>query len=78
MTKIKFVTRITLLGMIAVASAFVAVSGVMFALEAIMVGDRLIDIAGPIAITVIFSHLSADCILKAISRIQAFEKNGKS
>jgi hypothetical protein len=78
MTKIKFVTQVTLLGMIAVASAFVAISGVIFAFEAIMVGDDLINIAGPIAVTFIFSHLSADCILKAISKIQAFEKNGKS
>lgn len=78
MTKIKFVTQVTVLAMTTVASAFIAISGVIYALEAIMVGDGLINVAGPIAVTVIFSHLAADSILRAILKVQAFEKNGKS
>jgi hypothetical protein len=74
MNKIKSVTQITLLGMIAVGSALIAVSGVTYALQAILQGERVIDIAGPIAVTILFSHLCADSILKSISKIEKLNK----
>jgi hypothetical protein len=77
MKKIKSVTQVTLLGMIAVGSTLVAVSGVAYALQAILQGDRVIDIAGPVAVTILFSRLCAECILKSISKIEKLNKNGK-
>jgi hypothetical protein len=74
MKQTKNFLHILVLLAITMTSAFIAVCGVQHALIAIFEGERAIEIAGPIALTVLFSQLSAHTIMSVLKRVGDSEK----
>lgn len=69
MRETKSFLHIVVLLAITMTSAFIAICGVEYALEAIFEGEKAINIAGPLAVTVLFSQLSAHTIMSVLNKV---------